>query len=52
MAKVNIQLFSEVEGRVPQGAYQTLVTQLFIDWLSTQGVDTDIQLPTEESETL
>lgn len=50
MAKVNIQLFSEVEGRVPQGAYQTLVTQLFVDWLATQGVTTDTNPPTEESE--
>lgn len=50
MAKVELQLHSEVEGRVPQGAYQTLVTQLFIEWLSTQGVPTDN--PTTESEIL
>ena len=38
MARVNVELYSEVEGRIPQGAYQAVVTQLFIDWLSLRGV--------------
>lgn len=33
VAQVDLQLFSEVEGRIPTGAYQELVTALLMEWL-------------------
>lgn len=35
---VNLELFSEVEGKVPHGKISELVTQLLRDWLSSRGV--------------
>lgn len=33
VAKVDLELFSQVEGRVPTGAWQQLAVQLFEEWL-------------------
>lgn len=37
VAKVDLALFSELEGRVPQGAWQRLLTQLLQQWLKETG---------------
>lgn len=36
MAQVQVQLFSELEGRVPQGALAGLVERLLRKWLAEQ----------------
>lgn len=33
VARVDLQLYSELEGRVPHGAWQKLLTQLLTQWL-------------------
>jgi len=38
VAPTETLLYSEVEGRVPHGAWQELVERLLRDWLSKQGV--------------
>lgn len=35
---VDMQLYSELEGRVPQSAWADTVTQLLKDWLKDRGV--------------
>jgi hypothetical protein len=35
---VELALFSKVEGRVPTGAWQTLLTQLLSQWLEQRGL--------------
>lgn len=37
-SKVQLELYSEIEGRVPVGATSDLVTGLLIDWLKRRGV--------------
>jgi hypothetical protein len=37
-AKLNVELYSEVEGRVPHGAFSELTTALVVDWLKSRGV--------------
>lgn len=32
------ELFSDIEGRVPHGAYSTVVQGLVVDWLKARGV--------------
>lgn len=32
--KVSLHLYSEIEGRVPKGAYQNLIVQLLRDYLN------------------
>jgi len=34
LAKVQLELYSELEGRVPFGAMSELAAKLFTDWLS------------------
>ena len=38
-AKVQLELFSDLEGRVPYGAFQTLITSLLTEWLRGRGVE-------------
>lgn len=38
LEKVDQQLYSELEGRVPYGAKSELVTSLMSDWLRARGV--------------
>lgn len=38
LAKVQVELYSEIEGRVPFGAMSKLGTELFTDWLKSRGV--------------
>lgn len=33
VARVDLELFSELEGRVPHGAWQKLLTELLGEWL-------------------
>lgn len=37
-AKLNVELYSEVEGKVPHGALTQLATSLITDWLKSRGV--------------
>lgn len=37
-SKVEEQLFSEIEGKVPFGARSNLVTELLTEWLRERGV--------------
>ena len=37
-AKVQIELYSELEGGVPYGAMSNLMTKLISDWLVSRGV--------------
>lgn len=37
-AKVQLELWSEVEGKVPFGAWSELVTKLLTEWLEERGV--------------
>lgn len=37
-AKLNVELYSEVEGRVPHGALSELAVGLISDWLKSRGV--------------
>ena len=37
-AKVEIELFSEVEGCVPKGVKSQLITNLLTEWLMSRGV--------------
>lgn len=37
-AKVSLELFSEVEGKIPFGALSYLVTDLLRKWLSERGI--------------
>lgn len=39
-SKVQLELYSELEGKVPYGAFQKLVRGLLTDWLKTRGVET------------
>lgn len=36
--KVNQQLYSEIEGKIPFGARSNLVTELLTEWLRERGV--------------
>lgn len=36
--KLTQELFSDIEGRVPHGAYSTVVQALVVDWLKSRGV--------------
>ena len=36
--KLNVELYSEVEGKVPHGALSKLTTVLIANWLKTRGV--------------
>lgn len=38
-AKIDEQLFSDLEGRVPYGAFQSLVEGLLTQWLKDRGVE-------------
>ena len=38
VGRVEIELFSDAQGRVPMGAWQTLLTELLTDWLHNQGI--------------
>lgn len=35
-SKIKLELFSEVEGRVPMGAMSELAIRLFTEWLATE----------------
>lgn len=37
-SKVRLELWSDLESRVPTGAMSELATRLFEDWLKTRGV--------------
>lgn len=37
-ARVQLELYSQLEGRVPYGATSNLVTELLTDWLAKRGV--------------
>jgi hypothetical protein len=37
-SKVDAELYSELEGRIPFGAYSRLSEQLFTEWLEKRGV--------------
>lgn len=37
LARVDLELFSPLEGRIPAGSYQRLLTKLLTDWLAQQG---------------
>lgn len=39
IAKVRLELHSEIEGRVPHGAMSKLVTELMVDWLKIRGIE-------------
>ncbi len=36
--KLQLELFSELEGRVPHGAHSELLTELITKWLISRGV--------------
>lgn len=38
LGKVQLELHSEIEGRVPFGAMSKLTTELLSDWLRSRGV--------------
>jgi hypothetical protein len=38
LTKVKAELYSEVEGKVPFGAFSGLVEELFTHWLRSRGV--------------
>lgn len=40
VAKVELELYSDVEQRVPMGAWQRLVSELLTDWLQKRGIVT------------
>lgn len=37
--KVQIELFSELEGRVPHGRFSGLISDLLAEWLRDRGID-------------
>ena len=37
-SKLQTELYSEIEGRVPHGAVSELLTNLVVDWLKTRKV--------------
>lgn len=37
-SKVEIELYSEVEGKVPHGGWSSLVTELMANWLRERGI--------------
>lgn len=39
VTKVELQLFSPIEGRVPHGEWSRLVQQLLREWLKSRGVE-------------
>lgn len=39
-ARVQLELYSQLEGRVPYGATSDLVSQLLTQWLDSRGVST------------
>ena len=38
-AALDLELYSEIEGRVPSGKYSELVTTLIREWLQARGVN-------------
>jgi len=38
-SKVQLELYSDIEGRVPYGETTTVVTELLKDWLKTRGIE-------------
>jgi hypothetical protein len=40
VGRVELELYSEVQQRVPMGAWQALVTELLTDWLQRRGIQT------------
>lgn len=38
ISKVRLELYSEIEGRIPHGALSKLATELFKEWLIKRGV--------------
>jgi len=38
-SKVHLELFSELEGKVPHGAVANLIKTLFTEWLKSRGVN-------------
>ena len=40
VAKVELELYSDVLQRVPMGAWQALITELLTGWLTQRGIKT------------
>ena len=40
VVRVELELYSDVQQRVPMGAWQTLITELLTEWLQRRGVQT------------
>ena len=39
LTKVKLELYSELEGRVPFGSMSELTTELMTDWLKARGIE-------------
>lgn len=39
LTKVKLELYSELEGRVPFGSMSELLTELMTDWLKARGIE-------------